>query len=129
MAGEPQHAAAKAPVARAARYNHAIELMLAHLGADRCVTPRVFLRRKLLVYRVAIVWRAAHHVERLGLVEARLELIPGERLRAGGGHALLSPCSCRLSVVRRLSRPRPWQSTRRRSARRSVSFRARGRRH
>src|SRR5437764_13903445 len=116
MAGEPQHAAAKAPVARAARYNHTIEFVLTHLGADRCVTPRVFLRRKLLVYRVAVIGRVPHHVERLVLVEARLELIPGERLRAGGGHGLFSPCSCRPSVVRRLSRPRPWRSTRRRSA-------------
>src|SRR5436305_13814249 len=119
MAGEPQHATPETPMAWPARHDDAIKLSLAHLGADGRVTPRVFLRRKLLVYRVAIVGRAAHHVERLVLVEARLELIPWERLRAGGGHALLSPCSCRSSVVRRLSRRRPWQSTRRRSARRS----------
>src|SRR3954467_11263578 len=97
MTGEPQHTAAKAPVARPTRHDDAIELVLTHLGADRCVTPRVFLRRKPLVYRIAIVWRAAHHVERLVLVEARFELIPGERFRARGGHAVTQ--SLQLPIV------------------------------
>src|ERR1043165_1915344 len=80
MAGEPQHAAAEAPVARAAGDDDAIEPCRAHFRPDRGVTPRVFLRRELLVHRVAVIRRVAHHVERLVLVEPGFQFVPGERL-------------------------------------------------
>src|SRR5437764_5658785 len=99
MAGEPQHAATKAPVARAARHDHAIEVRCTHFRADRRVTARVFFARELLVHGIAIIRRAAHHVERLVLVEARFELIPGARFRGGGGHAVYTV----LAVADRLS--------------------------
>src|SRR5882762_6734860 len=100
MPGEPQHPTAETPVARAARHDDAIELRGAHLGADRGVTARVFFCRELLVDRVTIVRRATHHVEGLVLVEAVLELVPGQRLRAGWGvhvifQSLQLPIVCR----------------------------------
>src|SRR4051794_15229262 len=70
MASEPEHTAAEAPVAWPARNDHAVELMFAHLGAQRRITAGVFGGRELLVYGVLIVGRAAHHVERQVLVEA-----------------------------------------------------------
>ena len=44
MAGQPGHAGAEAPVARAARHDDGVELVLAHLGAQRmrsgaCIRP------------------------------------------------------------------------------------------
>src|SRR5207253_3880767 len=47
MAGEPQHAAAEAPVARAAGDDQRIELVLAHFRAQCTVAPLVFAFREL----------------------------------------------------------------------------------
>ena len=86
MAGEPQHAAAEAPVAGSARHDHAVELVLAHLVAQRRVAARIFLLRELLVDRVPVIRRVAHVGERQRLVEARAHLLPG--LVSGGTRRL-----------------------------------------
>ena len=79
MAGEPQHAAAEAPVARAARRDDAVELVLAHLVAQRRVAAGVFLLGELLPHAVAVVRRVAHVGERDRLVELGADRLP--RLR------------------------------------------------
>src|SRR4051812_38550519 len=43
----------------------------------------------MLIDRVAVIRRAAHHVERLVLVEPVLEFVPGQGFRAGS-HAVVS---------------------------------------
>ena len=80
MAGEPQHAAAEAPVARPARHDDGVELVLAHLAAQRGVAALVFLLGELLVDRVAVIRRVAHVGERQRLVELGAHDLP--RLRA-----------------------------------------------
>src|SRR4051794_17543745 len=83
MAGEPQHAAAEAPVARPARHDDRVELVLAHLGAQRSVATSVFLLGELLVDRVAVVRRLAHVGEWQRLVELAANDVP--RLRSDAG--------------------------------------------
>src|SRR5690242_17637362 len=78
MAGQPRHAAAEAPVARPARYDHAIELVLAHLLAQCRIAPGIFSLRELLIDGVAIKRRVVHVAERAVLVEAIAHLLPGE---------------------------------------------------
>ena len=79
MAGEPEHAAAKTPVAGAARHDDDVELVFAHLGAQRSIAALVFLSGKLLVDRVPIVGRIAHIGERQCLVELATASLPGLR--------------------------------------------------
>ena len=88
MAGQPQHAAAEAPVAGAARHDRDVELDVAHLGAQRGIAAGVFLLGELLVHRVAVVGRVAHEVERLAFVEPQARFVPGQEFRLGrrGGH-------------------------------------------
>ena len=76
MAGEPLHAAAEAPVARSAGHDHAVELVLAHLVAQRLVAALVFLLGEMIIDRVAVVRRVVHVRERRVLVEARAHLVP-----------------------------------------------------
>src|SRR5262249_50587599 len=76
MAGEPLHAAAEAPMTRAARPDHAVELVLAHFFAQRAVAALVFLPGKMVVNRVAIIGRAMHIREWAVLIEARAHLFP-----------------------------------------------------
>ena len=82
VAGEPGHAAAETPMARPARHDHGIELVLAHLVAQRRITAGVFFLRELLPHRVAIQRRVVHVGERSVLVEAGTDLLPGNG--AGG---------------------------------------------
>ena len=85
MAGEPQHAAAKAPMARPARHDDGVELVFAHLCAQRGVAALVFLLGKLLVDRVAVVRRLAHVGERQRLIELAAHDLPRLRTDAGRG--------------------------------------------
>src|SRR5271166_1675887 len=78
MAGQPLHAAAEAPMAWAARHDHAVELMLAHFPAQRIMPARIFLLREMVVDRVAVIRRVVHVRERRILVEARSHLVPAE---------------------------------------------------
>ena len=80
VAGQPQHAGAEAPVAGTAGRDHAVELVLLHLGAQRGVAARIFLGGELLVDRVAVIGRAPHIGEGQGLVELVADDLP--RLRA-----------------------------------------------
>src|SRR6185437_5556433 len=80
MTGEPERPGAEAPVTRTAGGDHAIELVLLHLVAQRRVAPGVFLLRELLPDGVVVVGSAAHVGEGQGLVELRTHDLP--RLRA-----------------------------------------------
>src|SRR6266568_717762 len=83
MAGEPQHAAAEAPVARAARHDDGVESVLAHLRPQRRIAAVVFLPRELLIDRVPVIGRVAHIGEGKRLVELGADDLP--RLRADAG--------------------------------------------
>ena len=85
MAGQPGHAGAEAPVARPARHDHGVELVLAHLGAQRVVAALVFARRELLPDAVAVVRRVAHVGERQRLVELVADDVPGLRPERAAG--------------------------------------------
>ena len=80
MAGQPQHAAAEAPMARSAGHDHGVELLLAHLRPQRLVAALVFGFRELLPHGVAVIRRVAHIGERQRLIELAADDIP--RLRA-----------------------------------------------
>ncbi len=76
VAGQPEHGAAEAPVARAARRDDGVELRLPHLGAQRRIAPLVLFLGELFPYAVAIVWRVAHIGERQRLVELGADDLP-----------------------------------------------------
>src|SRR5712691_9530184 len=80
MAGQPDHAAAEAPMARPARHDDGVELVLLHLGAQRGVAASVFGRGELLPHAVAVIRRVAHVGERQCLVELAAHRLP--RLRS-----------------------------------------------
>jgi hypothetical protein len=86
MAGEPLHATAEAPVAGSAGHDHAVELVLAHLVAQRLVAALVFLLGEMIIDRVAVIRRVVHVRERRVLVEARAHLVPA--LVSGGTRRL-----------------------------------------
>ena len=79
MAGQPQHAAAKTPVARAAGNDDGVELVRAHFRAQRRIAAGIFGGGELLVDRVAVVRRVAHVGERQRLVELVADHLPGLR--------------------------------------------------
>src|SRR3546814_2492612 len=85
MAGQPQHAAAEAPMAGAAGADDAVEGHLPHLGAQRLMAARVLLGRELLVAGMPVVGRAAHGVEGWTVVQAGAQLVPGK----GGADAVV----------------------------------------
>src|SRR5947208_15937661 len=76
MAGQPLHAAAEAPMARAPWHNHAVEVVLAHLVAQRPVPPLVFLLGKMIIDRVTVIWRLVHVGEWRVLIQALAHLFP-----------------------------------------------------
>src|SRR5215203_3974495 len=94
MAGQPGHAGAEAPVARPARHDDRVELVLAHLGAKRFIAAFVFARRELLPDAVTVVWRVAHVGERQRLVELVADHVPRLRPERAAGlivHGLFPP--------------------------------------
>src|SRR5579883_815217 len=76
MPREPQHAAAEAPMARTAGYDDGIQLVLAHLPAQRGVAARIFGRRELLPHRIAVIRCVAHIGERQRLIELAPHHVP-----------------------------------------------------
>ena len=80
MPGQPQHAAAETPVARPAGHDQRIELVLAHLGAQRGIAAVVFGFGELLPHRVAVIRCVAHIGERQRLIEFSAHHVP--RLRS-----------------------------------------------
>jgi hypothetical protein len=98
MPGEPLHAAAEAPMTRAARHDHAIELVLAHFVAQRPVAALVFLLGEMVVDRVPVIGRVVHVGERRVLIEARAHLLPwlvrGRTRRLDVHWDPLSVCAC-----------------------------------
>src|SRR5205807_5298879 len=76
MAGQPLHAAAEAPMARAPWHDHAVEVVLAHLVAQRPVPPLVFLLGKMIIDRVTVIWRLVHVGEWRVLIQALAHLFP-----------------------------------------------------
>src|SRR5262245_17081216 len=80
MAGQPQHAPAKAPMARTSRDYHHIQLVLEHFRAQHMVAAVIFGLRELLPHAVPVVRRVAHIGEWQRLIELCSHNIP--RLRA-----------------------------------------------
>ena len=76
VAGEPLHSAAEAPMTGATRHDHAVELVLAHPGAQGVVPAHVFLLGELIVYRVPIIGRIVHVREWAILIESCTHLVP-----------------------------------------------------
>src|SRR6516162_8087845 len=79
MAGQPQHAAAEAPVAWAAWHDQRVELVLAHFRPQRAVAAIIFSFGELLPHRVAVIRRVAHIGERQRLVEFGSHDLPSLR--------------------------------------------------
>src|SRR5215813_3639846 len=105
MAGEPQHAAAETPVARPARHDDGVELVLAHLGAQRGIAARVFLLGELLVDGVAVVRRLAHVGEWQRLIELAAHHLP--RLWTNAGRLDVDVHGVLISSVTELIPPHP----------------------
>src|SRR5262245_7122080 len=76
MTSEPLHATAEAPMARATRHDHAVELVLAHLVTQRAVTALVFLLGKMIVDRVTVIRCLVHVGEGRVLIQALAHLFP-----------------------------------------------------
>src|ERR1700719_17269 len=70
------HARAKAPVAGAAGHDHAVELVRAHLVAQRRITARIFLFREMVVDRVPVIGRVVHVREGGVLIEPLAHFLP-----------------------------------------------------
>src|SRR5580704_6454782 len=85
MPGEPEHAAAEAPMARAARHDDGVELLLAHLAPQRLIAPLIFGFGELLPHAIAVVRRVAHIGEGQRLIELGADDIP--RLRTDARRA------------------------------------------
>src|SRR5499427_5228390 len=63
-------------MARAARHDDAVELVLAHLCAQRPVAALIFLFGEMIIDRIAVIGRCVHVGERRVLVEACAHLFP-----------------------------------------------------
>jgi hypothetical protein len=74
--GQPQHAAAEAPVAGAAGNDEGVEPVRAHFPAQRAIAALVFGRRELLPHGVAVIGRIAHVGEGQRLIELSPHLLP-----------------------------------------------------